>query len=206
MSSHNPYLIVEELEKRISEWAGAPHAVAVESGSAAIFLSLMWAKQQRGNIGSVRIPKHTYPSVPCSIIHAGGHPIFLDEEWHGEYELWPLNIWDAALRFKKKMYHGGFQCLSMHIKKRLNVGRGGIILCEDEFQAAWLKRARFDGRNPIPLKEDTFYQLGWNMYLEPSNAARAIQIFETIRNKRLPDLKVEEQGYADLSKFPIYQQ
>lgn len=206
MSSHNPYLIVEELEKRLAEFCGAPHAVAVESGTAAIFLSLMYVKFQNKLIRTVRIPKYTYPSVPCSIIHAGGKVLFDDIDWRGEYQLYPYPIWDAALRFKKKMYHGGLQCLSMHIKKRLNVGRGGIILCEDEFVAGWLKRARFDGRNPVPLKDDNFHQLGWNMYLEPSNAARAIQIFETLRNKRLPDLKVEEQGYPDLSKFPIYQQ
>lgn len=34
----NPYIVVEELEKRISEWAGAPFGVAVESCSAALFL------------------------------------------------------------------------------------------------------------------------------------------------------------------------
>lgn len=202
----NPYTVVEELEKRLAEFCGAPHAVAVESGTAAIFLSLMYVKFQNKQIRTVRIPKYTYPSVPCSIIHAGGKVLFQDIEWKGEYQLYPYPIWDAALRFKKKMYHGGLQCLSMHIKKRLNVGRGGIILCEDEFTAGWLKRARFDGRNPVPLKEDNFYQLGWNMYLEPSNAARAIQIFETLRNKRLPDLKVEDQGYADLSLFDIYKQ
>lgn len=202
----NPYTVVEELEKRIADFCGAPHAVAVESGSAAIFLSLMYVKFNVTPIRTTRIPKYTYPSVPCSIIHAGGNVLFENTEWKGEYQLFPYPIWDAALRFKKKMFHGGLQCLSMHIKKRLNVGRGGIILCESEFVAQWLKRARFDGRNPIPLKEDNFNQLGWNMYLEPSNAARAIQIFETLRNKRLPDLKVEEQGYPDLSKFPIYQQ
>lgn len=202
----NPYLVVEELEKRIAEFTGAPHAVAVESGTAAIFLSLMYVKFQNKQIRTVRIPRYTYPSVPCSIIHAGGKVLFEDNDWKGEYQLFPYPIWDAALRFKKNMYHGGLQCLSMHIKKRLNVGRGGIILCEDEFTSGWLKRARFDGRNPVPLKEDNFHQLGWNMYLEPASAARAIQIFETLRNKRLPDLKVEDQGYADLSKFPIYQQ
>lgn len=71
----------------------------------------------------------------------------------------------------------------------------------------WLKRARFDGRNPVPLQEDNFTQLGWNMYLEPASAARAIQLFEIYRNKYpegAPDLKVAEQGYPDLSKFEIY--
>lgn len=205
MQSRNPYLVIEELENRISEWANAPYAVAVESCSAAIFLSLQYANRDHFFDGiEVTIPSKTYPSVPCSIIHSRMKVSFEDYEWKGEYQLRPFLIYDAALRFRKGMYHGGFQCISMHIKKRLNVGRGGVILLDDENACKWLKRARFDGRNPIPLKEDNFTQLGWNMYLEPSNAARAIQIFETLRDKDLPDLSVEEQGYSDLSKYEIY--
>jgi dTDP-4-amino-4,6-dideoxygalactose transaminase len=209
MSSHNPYLIVEEFEKRIAEWCGAPYAVAVESGTAAIFLSLQWKKKKWGSIAGVEIPKHTYPSVPCSIIHCGGTVEFSDKEWSGEYELDVLNIWDAALRFKKNMYHEGLQCLSFHIKKHLPIGRGGMILTDDKEAYEWLKKARFDGRSPIPLAEDNFTMLGWNMYMQPADAARGIQLFEVLRQKYpdgMEDLKVEEQGYPDLSKFPIYQQ
>jgi len=202
----NPYLVVEELEKRISEWAGAPYGVAVESGSAAIFLSLMYHKEKYGHIGSVTIPSRTYPSVPCSIIHSGGKVRFEDIDWAGEYELWPLKIWDSALRFRKEMYHGGMQCISGHIKKRLNVGRMGMILLDDKDAYEWLKKARFDGRNPVPLQEDNLTQLGWNLYLSPPDAARAIQIFEVLRDKDLPDLPVEEQKYSDLSLYKIYTQ
>jgi len=202
----NPYLVVEELEKRIAEWAGAPYGVAVESGSAAIFLSLMWHKNKYGHIGTVTIPSRTYPSVPCSIIHARGKVGFDDIDWAGEYELWPLKIWDSALRFRKGMYHGGMQCISGHIKKRLNVGRMGMILLDDKDAYEWLKRARFDGRNPVPLQEDNLTQLGWNLYLSPPDAARAIQIFEVLRDKDLPDLPVAEQKYSDLSLFDIYKQ
>ena len=203
----NPYLIVGELEKRISEWAGAPYGVAVESGSAAIFLSLQWMnKDKMWNGLEVTIPSRTYPSAPCGLIHAGFKVKFEDIDWEGEYEFAPLNIWDAALRFRKGMYHGGMQCISGHIKKRLNVGRMGMILLDDKDAYEWLKRARFDGRNAVPLQEDTITQLGWNLYLSPPDAARAIQIFEILRDKDLPDLPVEEQKYSDLSLCKIYTQ
>lgn len=200
----NPYLVVSEFEERIAKWAGAKYGVAVESGTAAIFLSLMYSLSIGEAVGEITIPKNTYPSVPCSIIHAGGKVKWSDENWQGEYELAPLNIWDSALRFRKGMYHGGLQCLSFHIKKHLPIGRGGMILTDDVEASKWLKKARFDGREPIPLLEDNFTQLGWNMYMTPSDAARGIQLFEVIRNKELPDLKVEEQGYPDLSKFDVY--
>ena len=204
--STNPYSIVYEFEDRIAEWAGSKWAVAVESGTAAIFLSLMYLKHllKPADSWMISIPKHTYPSVPCSIIHAGAKVEFSDEDWQGEYSLDPLNIWDSALRFKKGMYHGGLQCLSFHIKKHLPIGRGGMILTDDSKARDWLRRARFDGRNPVPLLEDDFTMLGWNAYMEPAQAARGIQLFEVIRNKDLPDLKVEDQQYPDLSKFDIY--
>jgi len=203
----NPYEVVDSFEKRIAEWCGSPYGVAVESGTAAIFLSLMYIMQKYG-FGKIAIPCHTYPSVPCSIIHAGGTVIFDDEiEWDGEYQLFPLNIWDAALRFKKEMYHGGFQCLSFHIKKHLPIGRGGMILTDDKDAYDWFKKARFDGRSPIPLAEDNFTMLGWNFYMQPADAARGIQLFEVLRQKYpdgMEDLKVEEQGYPNLSLYPIY--
>lgn len=203
----NPYVVVEELEKRLANWCGSEYAVAVESGTAAIFLSLMYLNNEKQWSGlPITIPSKTYPSIPCSLIHAGFKVKFADIDWHGEYELAPLNIWDAALRLRKGMYHGGFQCLSFHIKKLLPIGRGGMILLDDKDAYEWLKRARFDGRSPVPLQEDSFTQLGFNMYMEPANAARGIQLFELIRDKELPDLNVEDQKYPDLPKFPIYQQ
>ena len=218
----NPYAVVFDFEERIAAWAGSRYAVAVESGTAAIFLSLQYrvncddgALVSKGMIGSVdtlqvnpliSIPKHTYPGVPCSIIQSGLSVNFTDEAWSGVYELAPLKIIDGALRFRKGMYEGGLHCLSFHVKKLLPLGRGGMILTDDIEARDWLRRARFDGRNPVPLLEDNFTMLGWNMYMTPEQASRGIQLFEVIRNKELPDLRVEDQGYPDLSKFPIYNQ
>lgn len=206
----NPYLVVDEFEKRISEWCGSKYGVAVESGTAAIFLSLQYVKTYDiTKTKFISIPKFSYPSVPCSIIHAGYRVNFFDREWAGEYELKPLKIWDSALRFKKGMYHGGYQCLSFHIKKHLPIGRGGMILTDSKTAYEWFKKARFDGRSPIPLSEDNFTMLGWNLYMSPEQAARGIQLFEVLRQKYpdgMEDLKVEEQKYPDLSKYKIYTQ
>tara|TARA_R110000868_G_scaffold135380_3_gene347869 strand:- start:54 stop:659 length:606 start_codon:yes stop_codon:yes gene_type:complete len=197
----NPYAIVDMFEKAIAEFAGSKYAVAVESCTSALFLSLMYCDVKDKVIS---IPKYTYPGVACSIIHAGAKVKFTNEWWKGEYELAPYNIWDAALRFKRKMFHGRFQCLSFHGKKLLPIGRGGMILTNDFEAVEWFRKARFDGRSPVPLLEDNFTMLGWNCYLQPEQAARGLQILQTIEHKELPDLEVEKQGYPDLSKFPIY--
>lgn len=203
-AKQNPYTIVAEFEERIAEWAGSKYAVAVESGTAALFLSLQYCKK-KGILSWVEIPRFTYPGVPCSIIHAGGKVRFTNEKWEGVYELKPYGIIDGALRFKKGMYKGGLHCLSFHVKKHLPIGRGGMILTDDKDAYEWFKKARFDGRNPVPLQEDNFTMLGWNMYLQPADAARGIQLFEVMRDKDIPDLKVEDQKYPDLSKFKIYE-
>lgn len=200
----NPYAVVEMFEEALAEYCGSKYAVCVESCTAAIFLCLMYKKRERNSIGSITIPTHTYPSIPCSIIHAGGKVEFMNKQWRGEYELWPLNIWDAALRFKRGMYHGGFQCISMHIKKHLKIGRGGAILTDDYEAVKWFRKARFDGRNPVPLQEDNFDMLGYNCYMNPPDGARGLQLLQALGDIELEDLKVEDQKYPDLSKFDIY--
>ena len=194
-----PYKVVTDFENRVADFSGAKYAVAVESGTAAIFLSCFYKR-----VKDVFIPKRTYPSVPCSIIHAGGRVHFTDQAWSGTYELAPYGIVDGALRFRRDMYKGGLHCLSFHIKKLLPIGRGGMILTDDEQAAHWFRLARFDGRSPIPLEQDNFTMLGWNMYLSPDQAARGIQLFELTKNTTLADLKAEEQGYPDLSTYGIY--
>lgn len=207
---HNPYKIVSDFESMLSEWCGSKYAVAVESGTAAIFLSLQYRKFMMGGIGRVEIPKLTYPSAACSIIHCGGKVQFSDKEWKGEYQLGLLHVWDAALRLKKGMYHGGLQCLSFHLKKHLPIGRGGMILTDDHHAYEWLKLARFDGREPVPLQEQKdFTVLGFNMYMTPEQGARGIELFQMMRRKYpdgMEDLKVEDQKYADLSKFDLFKQ
>ena len=205
--SSNPYQIVAEFEEMIAAYAGSKYGVAVESGTAAIFLSLIYQRYlhpETDFLGRVSIPSRTYPSVPCSIIHAGGIVDFEDYNWEGEYVLAPFNIWDSALRFKKGMYRGGFQCLSFHIKKHLPIGRGGMILTDSKPAYLWLKKARFDGRDEVPLEDMKEPILGWNAYMTPDQASRGIQLFNVIKDKDLPDMDVNKQGYPDLSKFDIY--
>lgn len=199
----NAYNVVRQFENAVAEWAGSKYAVAVESGTAAIFLSLMY----RGVKDEViEIPKFTYPSVPCSIIHAGGKVKFTDEKWQGMYQLGGTGIWDSALRFTRGMYKGGLHCLSFHVKKQLPIGRGGMILTDSPVAYHWLKRARFDGRDEVHLKDDNLTMLGWNAYMTPEQAARGLVLFQLIKkNIDVPDLDVDAQEYQDLSQYKIYE-
>lgn len=193
----NPYEIVRKFENEVASYAGAMFAIAVDSCSMALFLCCEYLK-----VKEVTIPRHTYPSVPCGIIHAGGTVSWSMKTWEGTYALSPYPIIDGALRFKRGMYKPGtYHCLSFHMKKHLPIGRGGMILTDDTNADEWFRRARFDGRNEKPLMEDTFEQLGWNCYMTPEQAARGLELFNLIKDQDLPDLV---QTYPDLSKFPVY--
>jgi dTDP-4-amino-4,6-dideoxygalactose transaminase len=68
------YKITEEFERELCKYTGSPYAVALDSQSNAIFLSLYYERIQGKEIS---IPDRTYPSVPCEIIHAGGKVNFI---------------------------------------------------------------------------------------------------------------------------------
>ncbi len=195
------YKVVDDFEKTIADWCGSKYAVAVESCTAALFLTLMYVGVKDEE---VEIPCFTYPSVPCQIIHAGGKVKFVEKNWTKEYQLGDTGIWDSALRFDKGMYQSGFTCLSFHSKKLLPIGRGGMILTDDYEAYKWLKKARFDGRDEVALGDDELTMLGWNMYMMPEQASRGLMLFDVYKNNPKPPLDVESQGYPNLSLFPIY--
>jgi hypothetical protein len=138
-----------------------------------------------------------------SIIHAGGIPTFRDEEWVGAYQLKPLPVWDCARRFTSGMYRAGeMQCVSFHWSKILGIQQGGAILLDDPEAAAWLRRARFDGRTEgVAVKDDTFDFVGWHYYLSPEIAAEGLQRIGLIP-KHNADLKNDD--YPDLSTLEIF--
>ncbi|NDA62317.1 MAG: DegT/DnrJ/EryC1/StrS aminotransferase family protein [Chitinophagia bacterium] len=191
----NPYDVVEQFEKEIASFAGAKYGVAVDSCTNALFLSLMYLKQQPCTI---TIPKRTYISVPSSIIHAGYKVDFEELEWTGVYQLKPLPVYDGAVRFKRNMYKGGYHCLSFHIKKHLKIGRGGMILTDDAAAVEWFRLARFNGRNPVNHTHDTFKMLGWNFYMTNSDAARGLWLFSTLVGEQDD---ITTNNYPDLSLY-----
>lgn len=193
-----PYNIVYEFEKKVAKYAGSKFAVAVDSCTNAIFLSCFYL-----NVKKIKIPKRTYVSVPCAIIHAGGSIQFIDEDWSkkGYYKLNPYPIYDAAHLFKKNMYiKNSYFCLSFSATKVINIGKGGMVLTDDKNAVDWLKKARYCGRNEKELMKDEFKMLGWNMYMTPEQAARGLLLMNDV--KRVNKKNIPE--YPDLSTFEIY--
>jgi hypothetical protein len=160
------------------------------------------------SVEEVTIPSKTYLSVPMSIMHAGAEVIFDKSEeansWSGIYQLKPYPIYDSAKRLTSDMYIDGmFMCLSFHIKKHLSIGKGGMILTDNEAAYKWFKRARYEGRSEKYYKEDEIDMLGWNMYMTPQQASHGLALMQNYPDN-VEDIG-EENGYRDLLEFKVFE-
>jgi dTDP-4-amino-4,6-dideoxygalactose transaminase len=195
----NPMEVVEIFEKKVAEFAGSKYAIAVDCCSHGIFLSLKYLNAS----GEITIPDRTYVSIPFQILHTGCSVNFENIEWSGIYQLKPWPVYDGAVRWHKNMYVGGFHVLSFQIKKRIPIGRGGMILTDDYDAYCWLKKACHDGRNSyIDHHNDDIQSLGWHYYMTPEDAARGILLMDQI-----PEYN-EDSGnhhcYRSLSSLPVF--
>jgi len=202
------YKITDQFEKALCEYTSSPYAVAVDSCTNAIFLSLFYQNIKNKEI---TIPNRTYPSVPCQIIHAGGKVKFeiLDKNTlKGPYQLKGSKTWDSALRFTHDMYiPNTFMCLSFSgPNKHLKLTKGGAILTDNYDSYIWFKRARYNGRRECSYLEDNFDMLGWNFYMIPEISTRGLFLMSQFYDNNGNPLKNEdlEINYPDLSKFNIY--
>ncbi len=201
----SPYAITRSFEEALCEYTGARYAVAVNSCTAALQLCVEWC--DRHDIDRpqtvISIPKHTYVSVPMSIINAGCAVAWRDEEWRGAYQLYHFPIWDSARRFTSGMYKPGqFQCVSFSASKILGMEQGGAILHDNEEADSWFKAMRFDGRTEGTMPAgDTITCIGHHCIMLPSVAAQGL-----LRLHHLPRYNpdMEFYPYPDLSTFPVF--
>ena len=179
---------VDHFESLIAEYAGSEYAVAVDSCTNALFLSMMYCRSSgmSPKNNTIEVPTRTYISVPMQVIHAGFEVEFYNGYWTGAYQLSPLPVIDSAQRFTEGMYEhyrGSLYCLSFHSKKILSIGRGGMILTDDKNARDWLIRSRYDGRSSLyynDINNATVPTLGWHMYMTPEEAVRGIEQFYKI--------------------------
>lgn len=216
MDKYNAFDIVQELEYQLCRYTGAPYCVVVNSCTNALGITLEYAKLYNPGVIDIEIPKYTYVGVPMQIKRTGYSINFKDKKWKGEYQLWPLPIWDSARRFTKGMwewdsstpimdennYTPRFKCLSFHRTKILGYTQGGAILHDViEFQQ-YAEMMRFDGRTPgVPAKDDMPVVLGRHCYMCPETAAALLHNL-----MYLPDINEDlpNSDYPDLSKMEIF--
>lgn len=195
--------VVEQFERAMAEYTGAPYAVAVDTCTAAIGLCC-----NRWKAEVVALPPRTYLGVACAVIHSGAKILWTNNyRWSGWYEVGVTNqtgtkiVLDSACRLYKGMYESGNTiCLSFQYRKHLKIGRGGMILTDNKSDASWFRKARFCGRSKVNSAPSF---VGWHCYMEPERAARGLVLLQSLpdNNKDLifeyPDLR----GYKTLEPY-----
>jgi dTDP-4-amino-4,6-dideoxygalactose transaminase len=158
---------VKQFENVVADFFGAPHGVAVDCCTHGLELCLRYT-----NANDITIPARTYISVPFLAMKLNLNWKWRDENWKGCYVLGNTNIIDAAVLWEKNSYiNNSFMCLSFQFQKHLSLGRGGMILTDNEDAAKELKKMSYDGRQPnIPWRTQNINTVGYHYYMTPETA------------------------------------
>ena len=212
----NPYQVVKDFEQALCDYTGAKYAVTTTSCTMALLLACRWhAITQLIPNQTVTIPKHTYVSVPMSIIHAGFNVRFAKNwNWLGYYQLHPLPVFDCARWFSEDMYSadppyredhkydGNMLCVSFHWSKTLAIGQGGAILHDNDEADEWFRMARFDGRKEgVAPRDQKDWVLGYHCYMSPRDAADGLSRLTVLPKYNDP---LPNDDYPDLSQLEIF--
>jgi len=200
LSKHmNPFDIVSDFEKRLAEHFGSRYCVATDSCTHAVELCL---RQQQ--IESTSCPRHTYISIPMTLMKLKLDWRFVDDQWQEYYQFENTNIYDAATMWHKNNYISGSKmCLSFQKRKTLSLGRGGAILLDNKHDADQLRQMAYDSRLRDTGWENqigTFHQIGYHYYMTPETAQMGLDRFPS------EDLVAgwAWKDYPDVSKAPLF--
>jgi dTDP-4-amino-4,6-dideoxygalactose transaminase len=190
--------VITEFEKEIADFFGSKFAVSTDCCTHAIELCLIY-----NNIQRVSIPYHTYLSVPMTAKKLKIEWQWRDDSWQDYYQL-TENIYDAAVLWKKNSYiPGSFMCLSFQFKKHLSLGRGGMILIDDEKTYYDLVKLGYDGRRrDAPWAEQNVDCIGYHYYMIPETAQLGLDKLPTAMHTTPKTWSW--QDYPDLRTMPVF--
>lgn len=193
--------LVEEFERKIAEFFGSKYAVAIDSCTHGIELCLRYTNETK-----INVPKRTYLSVPFLAEKIGLEREWRDEEWKDYYTLnyGEKRIIDAAVLWKENSYISNtFMCISFQYQKHLSLGRGGVILLDNESDYINLKKMSYDGRAPmIPWRDQDINMVGYHYYMTPETAKLGLEKLESAINT--PPKKWVVTDWPDLTEMDVF--
>jgi dTDP-4-amino-4,6-dideoxygalactose transaminase len=189
---------VTEFENQVAEFFGASYAVAVDSCTHGVELCLRYTLADH-----ITVPKNTYISIPFLANKLQIELEWKKENWIDSYYLTDKVI-DAAVLWKPNSYiPGTYMSLSFQYQKHLSLGRGGMILLDNEKDAIELKKMSYDGRLPnIPWREQNISSFGYHYYMTPETAQLGLD--------KLPQAKINSprqwtvNDWPDLTQMKIF--
>tara|TARA_R110002020_G_scaffold462673_1_gene682302 strand:- start:2026 stop:2637 length:612 start_codon:yes stop_codon:yes gene_type:complete len=195
--------LVEEFEKQIATFFGSPYAVAVDCCTHGIEICLRYEETEE-----IIVPKRTYLSVPMLANKLGIGLRWKDENWKDYYYLDDTKIIDAAVLWEKGSYiPGTHMCVSFQYRKHLNLGRGGIILTDDEEAARIMKMMSYDGRNNssnTPWVDQDIKTYGYHYYMTPETAEKGLSKLPDAIERKPKQWKITD--WPDLTNMTCFKE
>lgn len=191
--------IVTEFEERIADFFGSPYAVAVDCCTHGIELCL-----RLSNVNEIGVPARTYISIPFLAKKLNIKLTWKEENWEDYYYL-THNVIDAAVLWRKDSYiPNTFMSVSFQFQKHLSLGRGGVILTDNEKAAEDLKKMSYDGRHPdAPWREQNIQTMGYHYYMTPETAKLGLLKLETAIKEKPRKWVVSD--WPDLREMKVFE-
>ena len=190
---------VFKFESLISRWFGSRYGIAVDSCTHGVELCLRYI-----GIDELEVPKRTYLSIPFLSNKLNVPLKWKDEDWRDYYEIGNSGVYDAAVLWRENSYiPNTMMCLSFQFQKHLSLGRGGMILLDDEDSYKSLRKMVYDGREPnIPWRDQNIDTVGYHYYMTPETAELGIKKFEDAVNETPRKWKLDD--WPDLTQLEVF--
>jgi hypothetical protein len=75
-----------------------------------------------------------------------------------------------------------------------------MVITNDSVAAAWLRTARYDGREGVAFADEQIEMAGYHMYLTPEQAARGLHLMDLWPN----GVEIQPEVYPDLRDMPVF--
>jgi len=189
---------VTTFEDKVKRIVGAPYGIATDCCTHAIFISLLWEKEN--GLEKVSLPTRTYISIPQACRHLGLKISYYENPWKGSYRIIGTNTIDSACHFSENTYDEGHShCLSFHHRKTLSTIRGGMILTDNKEFADWARLMIYDGRDKNKMmKDDTPTLCGYHYYMPPETAIMGLDNLRKLKGfKHIPT--ATNKDYKDIT-------
>ena len=94
-------------------------------------------------------------------------------------------------------------CISFQYQKHLSLGRGGIILLDNEVDYLSLKKMSYDGRLPnVPWRDQDIDTVGFHYYMTPETAKLGLDKLQMAIDTSPRQWVVTD--WPDLTKMQIF--
>lgn len=193
--------IIKQFENEIAKFFGSKYAIAVDSCTHGLELCLRYTKETK-----INVPKRTYLSVPFLAEKIGLEREWRDDNWERYYTInyGDKKIIDAAVLWEKNSYvPNTFMCISFQYQKHLSLGRGGVILLDNEDDYLTLKKMSYDGRLPnVPWRDQNIDTVGFHYYMTPETAQLGLDKLQTAIDT--PPRQWVVTDWPDLTEMQIF--